>query len=84
MPSSISPVTDLPSIVRSGLESYLMSTERRNLRNDDMIRADGIALNEIVVRISDAAKVSLVFVDACRKDRVFPGWRSRPRTSEAR
>ncbi len=52
-----------------GAQNYLMSTSADvTSRLDEIIRAGGITLDEIVASISDAAKVSLVFVDACRND----------------
>jgi WD40 repeat protein len=52
-----------------GPQNYLMSTSADvTSRYDDLIRSGGIALDNIVASVSDAAKLSLVFVDACRND----------------
>lgn len=61
-----------------GAQNYLMSTSADvTARLDVLVRAQGIALDEIIASLSDAAKVSLVFVDACRNDpRLSRGGRS--------
>jgi uncharacterized caspase-like protein len=49
--------------------NYLMSTSADlSSRSDLVLRAGGVPLDEVVDGIAGAAKITLVFVDACRKD----------------
>jgi tetratricopeptide (TPR) repeat protein len=49
--------------------NYLMTTSAdMSSKSDAYLRRDGITLDEVVNRISAAAKVTLAFVDACRND----------------
>lgn len=49
--------------------NYLMSTSAdMRSTSDAVLRRDGISIDEIIHRISAAAKVTLAFVDACRND----------------
>jgi len=49
--------------------NYLMSTSADlSSRSDLVLRAGGVPLDEIVDAIAGSAKVTLVFVDACRND----------------
>lgn len=52
-----------------GAQNYLMSTSADVTSNlDQIIRAGGVGLDEIIASVSDMAKTSLIFVDACRNN----------------